>query len=109
MHGAAMESRGEFDAADQIEPRRPSHRFGSLVTGERIVIRDGQRLDTRRHGGIHQLRRAVGPVRFVGVGVKIDQKAISPRALSFAQTFSALSSGVSASEWMTTSGRSGAS
>jgi len=73
------------------------------------MIRDGQRFKTRRHRGIHQFRGAVGPVRFVGMGVKIDQKEISPRAFSLAQTFSALCSGVSASERIMTSGRSGGS
>src|SRR5580765_1761720 len=109
MHRAAVEARGKFDAADQIEPGRARHRFRAVVAGQRIVIGDGQRLEARRYCRIHQFSGAVGPVRFVGMGVKIDQKEISPRAFSLAQTFSALCSGVSASERITTSGRSGGS
>src|SRR5437899_9024551 len=109
MHRAAVEAGGKFDAADQIEPGRARHRFRAVVTGERIVIRNGQRLETCRHRGIYQFGGAVGPVRFVGMGVKVDQKEISPKAFSLAQTFSALCSGVSASERITTSGRSGGS
>ena len=104
MHRAAVEARGKFDAADQIEPRRARHRFRAVVTGERIVIRNGQRLETCRHRGIYQFGGAVGPVRLVGMGVKIDQKEISPRAFSLAQTFPALASGVSLAEFTITSG-----
>ena len=109
VHRAAVEARGKFDAADQIEPGRACHRFRAVITGECIVIRNGQRLETCRHRGIYQFGGAVGPVRFVGMGVKVDQKEISPKAFSLAQTFSALCSGVSASERITTSGRSGGS
>lgn len=73
------------------------------------MIGDGQRLEARRNGGIYQFRGAVSPVGFVGMGVKIDQKEISPRAFSLAQTFSALCSGVSVSVRITTSGWSGGS
>ena len=109
MHRTPVKTRGHFDTAYQIQAGGARQRESAIVTGERIVIRNGQRFKTGRNGCLNQLRGPEGPVGFVGMGVKVDQKEISPRLSSLAQTRSALSSGVSLAECTTTSGLSGGS
>jgi hypothetical protein len=104
-----MKSRGDLDAANQIQSGRSRYRLRRVITRQRIVIGNGQCFQTRRYGFVDELRRPVGPVRFVGVRVKIDQKAISPSSSSLAQTRLALASGLSLSECTTTSGWRGGS
>ena len=79
-----MKSRGDLDAAHQIQSRGARQRLRAIVTGKGIVIRDPQRFETHRHRLVDKLRRRSGPVRFVGVGVQVDQKEISPKLPSLA-------------------------
>jgi hypothetical protein len=73
------------------------------------MIRNSQRLKTGRDRLLDKLGGTVGPVRFVGVRVKVDQKEMSPKLSSVAQTLSALCSGVSLEECTTISGLIGGS
>ena len=104
VNGTPVKSRGDLDAANQIQSRRACKRLGGIITGDRIVIGNGQRFEARRHGFLDELPRRICPVRFVGVRVKIDQKEISPSSSSLDHTRLALSSGLSLSDCTTTSG-----
>ena len=73
------------------------------------MVRNRQSFETRRYRGLDELRSAIGPVGFVGMCVKIDQREMSPNSFSLAQTFPALASGVSLAEFTITSGCSGGS
>src|SRR5579859_4529846 len=109
MNGASMKTGGDLDAANQIQARGARQWGRAIVAGQRIVIRNRQRFQATRNSRFHQLRGLIGPVGLVSMCVKIDQKEISPRLSSLAQTRSALSSGVSLAECTTTSGSSGGS
>jgi hypothetical protein len=104
-----MKSRGDLDAANQIQSHSACCRLRAVITSECIVIGNGQRFQARRHGFVDELSRRGRSVRFVGVRVKVDQKEISPSSSSLAQTRLALSSGLSRSECTTTSGCKGGS
>jgi hypothetical protein len=104
MNGASVKPRGDLDAANQIQPSRARYRRGGIITGDRIVIGNGQRFQACCYRFVDELRRRICPVRFVGVRVKIDQKEISPSSSSLAHTRLALCSGLSLSECTTTSG-----
>jgi hypothetical protein len=99
-----VKPRGDLDAANQIQPSRARYRRGGIITGDRIVIGNGQRFQAGCYRFLDELSRPVRPIRFVGVRVKIDQKEISPSSSSLAHTRWALSSGLSLSECTTTSG-----
>jgi len=104
-----MKSRGNLDAANQIQSHSAGCRLRAVITGERIVIGDGQRFQARRYRFVDELRRRSRSVRFIGVRVKVDQKEISPSSSSLAHTRLALASGLSVSECTTTSGCKGGS
>jgi len=89
-----VKTRGDLDAADQVKSRGSRQRLGEIVTGEGIVIGNGQRFEACFQSLVNKLRRRGGPVRFIGVRVQVDQKEISPSSSSLAHTRLALSSGL---------------
>lgn len=78
-----MESRGQLDAANQLETGLARRLVGALVAGERVVVADRQRFQTGGDGFLDQLRRAGSAVGLIRVRMQIDQNETNPASFQF--------------------------
>jgi hypothetical protein len=81
----ARQAATQLDSADQVQTRGARERYGLVISGECVMVSDGQRLQMHAPGGFHELGRRAGTVGFVGMGVKVDQAESLPYQFGYRQ------------------------